>query len=61
MSCQSWNLLFSFGGVSGLIREVLHLTWLYSANWLFTTQIIQKYKKIPTFFEESKMAAKYIP
>ena len=48
MSCQSWNLLFSFGGVLGIlgvlggVKGMLHSTWLYNANWLFTTQIIQK-------------------
>ena len=29
-------------GVSGGVEGVLHLTWLYNANWLFTTLIIQK-------------------
>ena len=40
-----------FGGVSGVpeVSRGLHLTWLYNANWLFTTLIIQKYKEIPTF------------
>ena len=41
ITCQSWNLLLSFGGVEGVFRG-LHLTCLYNANWLFTTQIIQK-------------------
>ena len=45
ITCQSWNLLLSFGGCFG----GLHLTWLYNANWLFTTLIIQKWKEIPTF------------
>ena len=39
-----------FQGVLGHgVLRGLHLTWLYSANWLFTTLIIQKYKYIPTF------------
>ena len=52
ITCQSWNLLLSFGGcfggvlsmlqdVEGVLRG-LHLTWLYNAKWLFTTHIIQK-------------------
>ena len=39
----------------------LYLTWLYNANWLITTLIIQKEQKFQPFLEESKMAANYIP
>ena len=53
---QIWALIVEFcnchvGGVLGVLGSVegLHLTWLYSANWLYTTLIIQKWKEIPTF------------
>ena len=52
MSPHSWNLYLSFGGVLGVSQGVewgLHLTWLYKANWLFTTLIIQKSEEILTF------------
>ena len=46
ISCQSWNLLLSFGGVLGVLQGVrgcwgvLHLTWFYNGKWLLTTLII---------------------
>ena len=61
-SAQCCVLVFwgSFRGVVGCWGG-LHLTWLYHANWLFTTLIIQNKRKFPPFLKESKMAAKYIP
>ena len=59
ITCQSWNLLLSFGGVLGVSRG-LNLTWLYNANWLFTTIIIQKYEEISTFLEESICQSRFI-
>ena len=50
--CQFWCT--GIQGISGLLPGGLHLTWLYNANWLFTTLIIQKSEEIPTFPEESK-------
>ena len=46
LNCGKYELseLKSFIIILGVLRGVkgmLHVTWLYNANWLFTTQIIQ--------------------
>ena len=47
-------------GMLGVLWNGFHLTWLYNANWTVSTVIIHKWQEIPTFLQESNMAAKYI-
>ena len=37
-----WGMFWGLSGVSEGCQGVLHPTWPYNANWLFTTLIIQK-------------------
>ena len=46
--------LKSFILILGVFEGVLHLTWLYNANWLFTTQIIQKWRQFHLFLKNPK-------